>query len=129
MAECYIDEVRKTSNGCIVAKRVPRSKTDFHKPSKNVAAIDFGTTNCSVAYLTETDIPERGPQRLLLSGNYSRVPNAVLFDPNGSLLSFGMDARLEYSNLEDDKRPDYIYFEHIKMNLQSDEASLYLLCV
>ncbi len=129
MAERYIDGIRKTSNGCAVAKRVPRSETTFRVPSKNVAAIDFGTTHCSVAYITATDSFERGPRTLLLNGDSSREPTAVLFKPDGSLLSFGHDARLEYLNLDDARRPDYAYFEEIKMKLQMDEVSKYTISV
>ncbi len=129
MAERYIDEVRKTSNGCSVAQLIPRSETNFREPSKKVAAIDFGTTHCSVAYITESDSIERGPQRLLLNGSFPRVPTAVLFKPDGLLMSFGQGARTEYLNLDDDVRPDYIYFEQIKMKLQLDEVNKTYTCI
>ena len=45
-----IGDVRKTSNGCSVAERISRKEAGFRVPSNNIAAIDFGTTNCSVAY-------------------------------------------------------------------------------
>ncbi len=129
MAERYIGGVRKTSNGCSVARQIQRSETKFRVPSKNVAAIDFGTTHCSVAYITESDSFERGPQTLLLNTGHHRVPTAVLFNPDGSLLYFGHDARMEYLNLDDDQRPDYIYFEQMKMKLQLDEVSIkYIAC-
>ena len=124
MAARYIDDVRKTSNGCEVAKRVPRSEAKFRVPSKNIAAIDFGTTNCSVAYITASDNPDLGPQRLPLSGTYHRVPTAILFKHDGSFVSFGYEARNDYINLDDEDRPQYYYFEEIKMNLQLDEVSL-----
>ena len=122
MAERFIDDKRRTSNGCQVAKRVPRSSTGFREPSRNVAAIDFGTTNCSVAYITAKDNPELGPQRLQLNSNYSRVPTAILFKRDGSFVSFGHEARNDYIGLDDAERLDYFYFEEIKMNLQSDEV-------
>jgi len=117
-----IGDVRKTSNGCEVAKRVPRKKSGFRVPSDNVAAIDFGTTNCSVAYKTIGSGPEEGPRRLPLNTTYYRVPTAVLFKPDGAIDSFGYDARAQYLNLDDAERLEYAYFEQIKMNLQHDEV-------
>ena len=89
VAMANIGDVRKTSNGCEVAKRVPRKKSCFRVPSDNVAAIDFGTTNCSVAYRTVGSGPEEGPRRLPLNTTYYRVPTAVLFKPDGTIDSFG----------------------------------------
>ena len=113
-----IADVRKTSNGSQVAKRVPRTESGFRVHSGNIAAIDFGTTNCSVAYTTGgTD-----PQLLTLRGTYNRVPTAILFKPDGSFDSFGHDACSEYLNLDDEDRLKYAYFEQIKMTLQHDEV-------
>ena len=126
MAFASIGDVRKTSNGCEVAKRVPRENSSFRTHPGNIAAIDFGTTNCSVAYITVGSRPEEGPRRLPLNTTYYRVPTAILFKPDGSIDSFGYDARSEYLNLVDDERLDYAYFEQIKMNLQHDEVLLQL---
>ena len=118
----YIGDVRKTSNGCEVAKRVPRKKSGFRVQSGNIAAIDFGTTNCSVAYTTVGSGPEEGPRRLPLNTTYYRVPTAILFKPGGTIDSFGYDARAQYLNLDDEERLEYAYFEQIKMTLQHDEV-------
>ena len=117
-----IGDVRKTSNGCEVARRIPRKKSGFRVHSGNIAAIDFGTTNCSVAYTTAWSRPEEGPWRLPLNTRYYRVPTAILFKPDGSIDSFGYDARVQYLNLDDEERLEYAYFEQIKMNLQHDEV-------
>ena len=117
-----IGDVRKTSNGCEVAKRVPRKKSGFRVQSGNIAAIDFGTTNCSVAYTTVGSGPEEGPRRLPLNTTYYRVPTAILFKPGGTIDSFGYDARAQYLNLDDEERLEYAYFEQIKMTLQHDEV-------
>ena len=45
----------RTPNGAFRAKRVPRKETRLQKSSRNIAAIDFGTKNCSLAYITEND--------------------------------------------------------------------------
>lgn len=121
-SERFIDDERKTSNGCPVAKRVSRTAANFRVPSRNVAAIDFGTTNCSVAYLTASDDPKLGPQRLSLNSTYQRVPTAILFKGDGKFVSFGHEARNDYLALDDSERLDYYYFEEIKMILQLDEV-------
>ena len=121
-------EVRKTSNGCEVAKRVPRTESGFRVHSGNIAAIDFGTTNCSVAYITVRSGTEEGPQLLPLNSTYHRVPTAILFKPDGSIDSFGYDARAEYLNLANEDRLDYAYFEQIKMNLQHDKVLIRCTC-
>ncbi len=122
-SERYIDDQRKTSNGCPVAKRVPRSSANYRVSSKNVAAIDFGTTNCSVSYLTTTDDAKAGPQCLKLNGTHQRVPTAILFNQDGKFVSFGHEARSDYLlGLDDGDRLKYYYFEEIKMSLQLDEV-------
>lgn len=119
-----IGDVRKTSNGCSVAERISRKKAGFRVPSNNIAAIDFGTTNCSVAYTVVGDSSEKGPHLLPLNNTFYRVPTAILFASDGSVKAFGYDARTEYINLDDDERLQCAYFEQIKMNLQHDEVSI-----
>ena len=106
-----------------MAKRVPRTESSFRKDTENIAAIDFGTTNCSVAHTTGRNKQE-GPLRLTLNTAYYRVPTAILFKPDGSIDSFGHDARAEYLNLDDDERLEYAYFEQIKMTLQHDKVRI-----
>ena len=91
------------------------------RKSCNIAAIDFGTTNCSVAYTTVGSRSEK-PQILPLNNTYYRVPVAILFKTDGTIDSFGYDARKEYFNLDDKDRLEYAYFEQIKMSLQHDEV-------
>ena len=104
-----------------MAKRVPRKESGFRIPSGNIAAIDLGTTNCSVAYTVGME-PEEGLRRLVLNTTYYRVPTAILFKPDGSIDSFGYDARCEYLNLDDEERLEYAYFQQIKMILQHDQV-------
>ncbi len=105
-----------------MAERVPRTDAGFRVTSGNIAAIDFGTTNCSLAYITAGDGFEEGPKRLPLNTTYYRVPTAILFTPDGSIDSFGYEARTLYFNLEGDQLLTYAYFEQIKMDLQHDEV-------
>ena len=113
-----------TPNGAKRAKKVPRAKCDFRKPSKNIAAIDFGTRNCSLAYITEHDHLELtlGVPKLPLNGTFLRVPTAILLNSSGEIETFGHDARTVYGNLEDYERESYFYFEEIKMNLHRDQV-------
>ncbi len=112
-------------NGTFRAKCVPRKNSRLRKHSKNIAAIDFGTKNCSLAYITESDKIEitRGIPKLPLNGTFLRVPTVVLFNPKGEVESFGHDARTLHANLEDCEREEYVYFEELKMNLHHDEVS------
>ena len=116
----------KDPNGTVRAKCVPRKASRLRKLSKNIAAIDFGTKNCSLSYITENDKLEitRGIPKLPLNGTYLRVPTVILFNPTGQVEAFGHDARTLYSNLDDQEREAYIYFEEIKMNLHRDQVSL-----
>ena len=104
-----------------MAKRVRRKESGFRKDTENIAAIDFGTTNCSVAYTT-VENKQEGPLRLTLNTAYYRVPTAILFKPDGSIDSFGHDARAEYLNLDDDERLEHADFEQFKMTLQHDKV-------
>ena len=114
----------KDPNDTFRAKRVPRKISRSRKPSKNIAAIDFGTKNCSLAFITENDRLEitRGVPKLPLNGTYLRVPTVILFNPSGQVEAFGHDARTLYTNLDDEEREQFIYFEEIKMNLQKDKV-------
>ena len=114
---------RKTSNGCEVARRIPRKESGFHIQSENIVIIDFRTTNCSVVYTMVGSGPEEGPRKPTLNERYYRVPTTILFRPDGSIDSFGYDARTEYLYLDNVERLEYAYFEQIKMNLQHDEVS------
>lgn len=113
-------------NGTTRAKCIPRKTSRLKKRSNNIVAIDFGTKNCSLAFITENDKLEitRGIPKLPLNGTYLRVPTVVMFNPNGQVESFGHDARTLYANLEDQEREKYAYFEEIKMNLHHDEVRL-----
>ena len=117
-------DVVKSPNGTVRALRVPRKTSRLREPSKNIAAIDFGTKNCSLAYVTESDKLEitRGIPKLPLNGTYLRVPTVVLFNTHGQVEAFGHDARTLYANLEDSDREEHVYFEEIKMNLLHDQV-------
>ena len=103
---------------------MPRKSSGFRRSPRNIAAIDFGTKNCSLAYITENDTIEltQGVPKLPLNGMYLRVPTAILLNVQGEVVAFGNDARTLYGNLEDHERESYFYFEEVKMNLQRDQV-------
>ena len=112
-------------NGTKRARRILRKESRSCKQSRNIAAIDFGTKNCSLAYITEhdtTNILKTGIPKLPLNGTYLRVPTAILFNPEGHVLAFGHDARTLYGNLRDMEYSEYFYFEEIKMNLHKEQV-------
>lgn len=121
-AKIQISSTRKTSNGCSVAKRVSRKNVGWRQPSPNIAAIDFGTTNCSLAYILPGKVPAHGPNMLPFHGTVYRVPTAILFNKDGSVKAFGATARKKYRALEAEQLLEHPYFEQIKMNLQQDEV-------
>ncbi len=114
----------RTSNGAPRAERVPRKASSFRNRPRNIAAIDFGTKNCSLAYITENDRLEltQGIPKLPLNGMYLRVPTALLLNAHGEVEAFGHDARSLYGNLEEKEKKAFYYFEAIKMNLQRDQV-------
>lgn len=116
--------VQRTANGCKLATRIPREDAGY-RPPQNVAAIDFGTTNCSLAYIIaggfESSAPKK-PNMLCFDGAFYRVPTAVLFNKDGAVTDFGINAFEAYSNQDEDEQSECAYFEQIKMDLQNDEV-------
>ena len=96
--------------------------------SKFVTTIDFGTTNCSVAYLIRPDLARNPSEvepivlKLDSSGN-RRVPSCILFDPNGKKIAFGYEAREQFADLNRDQRRRHHYFEHVKQHLQNEKVA------
>ena len=114
----------------------------FRETTGNVAAIDFGTTFCSVAYTTVVTRYD-GIATLKLNQVKSRVSTAILLKQNGSnsiqnfnaddpvirspvyeVDSFGYDAQKQHAKLRASERHKYLYFEHFKMYLHQDEVSV-----
>ena len=108
------------------------------KTPQFLAAIDFGTTHCSVAYLIRPD-KEPNPDTtskvdpIVLKLDYAgsrRVPSCILFDGSGNKIAFGYEAREQFTALNRDgtpsraKRfPEYHYFEHVKGHLQREKVT------
>ena len=121
VVQVAVTDSHKTSpNGCTVARCMPRKSVEWRQPSAYIAAIDFGVSNCSVAYVVPGKI---NPHMLPLDDTMCRIPTTILFNNNGTLNSFGWQARTRYYNLDDGKRLEYAYFDHIKMDLQHDQVT------
>ena len=90
-------------------------------PEFCVAAIDYGTTHCSVNYTLypgDSSKEKRVVVRLDEFRNVGRVPNCILFNQYGKRLSFGYQAREKYSRISDEQRKKFFYFEHVKKTFQ-----------
>ena len=108
-------------------KAVPKTDSDFRASEGNIAAIDFGTTYCSLAYTTRGD---EKVSAFKLSDVFTRVPNALLLRKAGDRLEvaqFGYRAQEEYSRLRHADRLNYLYFERMKMLLERDKVTKRLL--
>ena len=108
-------------NGVLKTRRVPRSEAGFRQSSGYVAAIDFGTTYCSVAYALQR---EKEILRLPLDGPLTRVPNAILIErKNNTVVAFGYGAQNQFAQVPKGQQKDYIYFERMKMILYRKQVN------
>ena len=107
-------------NGVLKTRKVPRSDADFRRASGYVAAIDFGSTFCSVAYTLQ------GSKKILelpLDEPLTRVPNAILIEKkSGTVTAFGYRAQRVFSQLRKQQHL-YIFFERMKMILYRVQVS------
>ena len=107
-------------NGVRKTRKVPRSVAGFRKTTGFIAAIDFGTTYCSVAYTLEG---ENDFIKLTLNGVHTRVPNAILIERGSNEVdSFGYRAQEKFASLKK-QREKFIYFERMKMILYRTQVS------
>ena len=111
-------------NGVRRTRKVPRSEAGFRRASENVAAIDFGTTFCSLAYTL------KGTKEILklpLDGPLTRVPNAILIEKESNTVrAIGYRARHHFCQLRK-QAEKYAYFERMKMILYRTGVSLFSL--
>ena len=117
----------------------------FNKTDGNVAAIDFGTTFCSLAFTTVAnpdlvDMRSVDINTVRLNGYYTRVPTVILLRESEStssascddlfmsrtcdyeVVSFGYDAMTQLCSMRASEWSKYLYFERFKMTLQQDEV-------
>ena len=93
-----------------------------------IAAIDFGTTFCSLAY-TLSDEDTVNFIELDHMHHQQRVPTAILLrkygltadgTPQLEVKKFGFEAQHGISTLTEEELPHHVYFELVKMLLYSD---------
>ena len=109
-------------NGVRRTRKVPRSEAGFRRASENVAAIDFGTTFCSLAYTLKGT---KEIVKLSLNSPHTRVPNAILIEKeSNTVFAFGYHAQQRFYRLGRDQEK-YAYFERMKMILYRTEVSLF----
>ena len=98
-------------------------------PEDNIAALDFGTTYCSLAMISGKD----KASCLKLDNYRPRVPNAILLRKLNSssatdhvpceIRAFGKNAQETHTKLKPNEVSQHLFFERIKMNLQHDPVS------
>ena len=111
-------------NGTIKPSRVSRSHAGFRRASGYVAAIDFGTTYCSVAYTLHG---QKDIFKLPLDGPHTRVPNSILIERKGNkVAAFGYRAQKQFAQLKK-KQTEYICFERMKMILYRTKVRVMLI--
>ena len=112
-------------NGVRRATRRLKRDANIRRTSSNIAAIDFGTKNCSLAFVTGSTRPVVGGNalsKLPLNGTDRRVPTAILLNGDRDVVAFGHDARRRYAILDAREREEVYYFEGVKMNLTQDKV-------
>lgn len=113
----------RCQNGVFKTRKVPRCAAGFRPASEFVAAIDFGTTYCSVAYTLQQESKEIF--KLPIDGPHTRVPNAILIErKTNKVEAFGERARTKFSKMKSEAREKYIYFERMKMILYRRPVSI-----
>ena len=111
----------------ILAMAFPSAeRTQYTLQSKlRIAAIDFGTTYTSLAYVLPKDgVVVNMP--VTSKSHTERVPTAILLKKktNGELSvdSFGREAQKQVAMLNSEEMPEYCYFECFKMKLRGEES-------
>ena len=108
-------------NGLSIAECIDRRDSAFTSTTRNIAAIDFGTRNCSIAYCTAKD-EEITLLKLSSQEGQIRVPTILLVNDEGQPIKFGNRALREYGNLDPDEQMKHHLFERIKLALGPKEV-------
>ena len=137
-----IDQSERTANRTTRAglkKKYGYEIGRFRESTGNVAAIDFGTTYCSLAFMCDAN--NKTLSNLKLNETFARVPTAILLeelDQSSGLEEhesfvrmtaeykvkcFGYWAQKSNRGLKAADRSKHLYFERFKMSLQQDEVS------
>ena len=104
-------------NGVKLAEAINRDDSPFLATTRNIAAIDFGTANCSIAYCTAED-EKMTPLNLPSHEGLVRIPTIILVNEDGRPIKFGAGAIRHYQQrIDPSKRMKYHLFERIKLAL------------
>ena len=108
-----------------------RQEVRDRKRIQPIAAIDFGTTFCSLAYTLSDDDTVN---LIELNPHHQRVPTAILLRKQGLaadrdtpqlvIQKFGFEAQNGTITLTEEERPHYVYFELVKMLLYNTNQVL-----
>ena len=129
------DKDRETKMDRLLAERAVQTSQEIiirDRKRVAIAAIDFGTTFCSLAYT----LPHEDTVNFveLNPGQQPRVPTAILLrkpmrvwvsaggTSGVTIRHFGFEAQSRTTTLLDDERPDHIYFELVKMLLYNNKV-------
>ena len=121
--------IKRHPNGAKVAEAIDRMHSVFSTTTGNIAAIDFGTANCSLAYCTTED-EEMELLKVTTQEGQVRVPTILLVNEEGEPIDFGYGAIHQYQRLDPSQQMKYHLFERIKLALGPDEVyyNYVLLC-
>ncbi len=114
----------KYINGCYLPDEVDRLSVEQIGATdpRNVVAIDFGTTCCTLAYSFEGD-KEYEIRYLRIEEDNARIPTSIVITDEGKVFAFGRDAQKRYLKLTEEQKKSHHFFHQIKMNLQHDKVS------
>ena len=110
------------------AGTVTRTEAGYHVTDGNIAAIDFGTTSVSIAFITKGD-KKVSNLTLDIEDQSIRVPNAVILkkeDGKMKVEAFGSLARKKFISVRSSERNKYIYFERIKMLMRREGVNFHI---
>ena len=125
IATMAVSKIARYQNGVPMTRQLPRKSAGFRRASEFVAAIDFGTTFCSVAYILQGS---KEILKLPIDGPLTRVPNAILVErKTNTVMAFGSRARENFSLMKKGDRDKVIFFERMKMILYREQVSLYII--
>jgi hypothetical protein len=91
-------------------------------PVSVVVGIDLGTAASGVAYAFVKAPDKIECDQMLCSGSSLKTRTAVLLSPDGKFVAFGDAALRMYLQLQPEEQRDYLFFDHFKMALYSEDA-------
>lgn len=106
-----------------VEVKTKRQEEPVQNPANYVAAIDFGTTSCSLAYSIDGTI-----ENLDINSSKKRVPTAILLRKEAknecNVERFGSVAQDTAIALSSPAHNGYHYFEFFKMHLHQEVSKI-----